>query len=121
MGPDAGAPLAAQIDVDKRQAPQHSELGGKSPIAVFDDVDIDKAPVYNIGCFWTNDQIYSATSRLILHVNVSGRGGNYTNTYGLVVYGISGTSKKESAEKRKRSSKTQEEDNVEEGASVESE
>uniref|UniRef100_A0A804P4N8 Aldehyde dehydrogenase domain-containing protein n=1 Tax=Zea mays TaxID=4577 RepID=A0A804P4N8_MAIZE len=44
------------------------ELGGKSPIVVFDDVDIDKAVEWTLfGCFWTNGQICSATSRLLIH------------------------------------------------------
>jgi len=48
------------------------ELGGKSPILVFDDVDIDKAVEWTIfGCFWTNGQICSATSRLLLHENIA--------------------------------------------------
>ncbi|GJX56854.1 valine--tRNA ligase, chloroplastic/mitochondrial 2 isoform X1 [Tanacetum coccineum] len=91
-----------------------SELGGKSPIVVFDDVDIDKARVYTIWLLL--DQRPKLQCNISSHTTyVSGLGGNYTNTYGLVVYGVSRTSKKESAEKRKRSSKTQEEDNVEEG------
>ncbi|KAI7754093.1 hypothetical protein M8C21_009608 [Ambrosia artemisiifolia] len=48
------------------------ELGGKSPIVVFDDVDIDKAVEWALfGCFWTNGQICSATSRLILHESIA--------------------------------------------------
>ncbi|AQK60685.1 DNA binding protein [Zea mays] len=62
LGPDAGAPLSAHPDVDKvaftgsfetgkkimasaapMVKPVTLELGGKSPIVVFDDVDIDKA------------------------------------------------------------------------------
>ncbi|GJR87768.1 betaine aldehyde dehydrogenase [Tanacetum coccineum] len=62
LGPDAGAPLAAHADVDKiaftksndigskiitvaAQNVKHVtlELGGNSPIVVFDDFDIDKA------------------------------------------------------------------------------
>ncbi|GKB22453.1 valine--tRNA ligase, chloroplastic/mitochondrial 2 isoform X1 [Tanacetum coccineum] len=118
-----------------------SELRGKSPIAVFNDVDIDKARVYNIWLLL--DQRPNLQCNNSSHTTyVSGCGGNYTNTYGLVVYGVCGTSKikntlpkkniqkdkekmkakpKQSVEKRKRSSKSQEEDNVEEGASVESE
>ncbi|GJZ17774.1 betaine aldehyde dehydrogenase [Tanacetum coccineum] len=110
-----------------------SELGGKSPIVVFDDVDIDKARVYNIWLLL--DQRPNLQCNISSHTTyVSGCGGNYTNTYGLVVYGVCGTSKikntlpkkniqkdkekmkakpKQSVKKRKRSSKTQEEDNGE--------
>ncbi|PWZ52025.1 Betaine aldehyde dehydrogenase 2 [Zea mays] len=61
LSPDAGAPLSAHPDVDKvaftgsfetskkimasaapMVKPVTLELGGKSPIVVFDDVDIDK-------------------------------------------------------------------------------
>ncbi|OEL14768.1 Betaine aldehyde dehydrogenase 2 [Dichanthelium oligosanthes] len=61
LGPDAGAPLAAHPDVDKvaftgsfetgkkimaaaapMVKPVTLELGGKSPIVVFDDVDVEK-------------------------------------------------------------------------------
>jgi hypothetical protein len=45
------------------------ELGGKSPIIVFDDADVEKAVEWAMfGAFWTNGQICSATSRLLLHV-----------------------------------------------------
>nr|GEZ84770.1 betaine aldehyde dehydrogenase [Tanacetum cinerariifolium] len=91
LGPDAGAPLAAHPDVDKiaftgssatgskimtaaaqNVKPVTLELGGKSPIVVFDDVDIDKAVEWALfGCFWTNGQICSATSRLILHESIA--------------------------------------------------
>ncbi|PWZ25997.1 hypothetical protein Zm00014a_028260 [Zea mays] len=87
LGPDAGAPLSAHPDVDKvaftgsfetgkkimasaapMVKPVTLELGGKSPIVVFDDVDIDKAVEWTLfGCFWTNGQICSATSRLLIH------------------------------------------------------
>ena len=44
------------------------ELGGKSPIVVFDDVDIDAAVEWIMfGVFWTNGQICSSTSRLLIH------------------------------------------------------
>ncbi|PHU12762.1 hypothetical protein BC332_19692 [Capsicum chinense] len=48
------------------------ELGGKSPIVVFDDIhDLDIAVEWTLfGCFWTNGQICSATSRLILHETI---------------------------------------------------
>ncbi|XP_076960534.1 aminoaldehyde dehydrogenase 2, peroxisomal-like isoform X1 [Bidens hawaiensis] len=91
LGPEAGAPLASHHDVDKiaftgssatgskimtaaaqNVKPVTLELGGKSPIVVFDDVDIDNAVEWTLfGCFWTNGQICSATSRLILHESIA--------------------------------------------------
>ncbi|KAK7330443.1 hypothetical protein VNO77_24637 [Canavalia gladiata] len=91
LGPEAGAPLAAHPDVDKIAftgssatgskimtaaaqlvKPVSLELGGKSPIIVFEDVDLDKAVEWTIfGCFWTNGQICSATSRLIIHESIA--------------------------------------------------
>ncbi|THU47365.1 hypothetical protein C4D60_Mb09t14730 [Musa balbisiana] len=48
--------------------PVSLELGGKSPIIVFEDVEVEKAVEWTLfGCFWTNGQICSATSRLLLH------------------------------------------------------
>ncbi|XP_042406603.1 betaine aldehyde dehydrogenase 1, chloroplastic-like [Zingiber officinale] len=92
LGPEAGAPLASHPHVDKIAftgstdtgrkimtaaaqvvKPVTLELGGKSPIIVFDDVEIDKAVEWTLfGCFWTNGQICSATSRLLVHENISG-------------------------------------------------
>lgn len=91
FGPEAGAPLASHPHVDKIAftgssatgskimtaaaqlvKPVTLELGGKSPIVVFDDVDIDKAVEWTIfGCFWTNGQICSATSRLLVHESIA--------------------------------------------------
>ncbi|KAG0529016.1 hypothetical protein BDA96_05G062100 [Sorghum bicolor] len=91
LGPDAGAPLSGHPDVDKvaftgsfetgkkimaaaapMVKPVTLELGGKSPIVVFDDVDIDKAVEWTLfGCFWTNGQICSATSRLLIHTKIA--------------------------------------------------
>ncbi|KVI06378.1 betaine aldehyde dehydrogenase, chloroplastic [Cynara cardunculus var. scolymus] len=91
LGPEAGGPLASHPDVDKiaftgsnatgskimiaaaqNVKPVTLELGGKSPIVVFDDVDIDKAVEWALfGCFWTNGQICSATSRLIVHEKIA--------------------------------------------------
>ncbi|XVE57070.1 hypothetical protein DITRI_Ditri04bG0062300 [Diplodiscus trichospermus] len=88
LGPEAGAPLASHSHVDKiaftgstatgvkimtaaaqMVKPVSLELGGKSPIVVFEDVDIDKAIEWTLyGCFYTNGQICSATSRLIVHI-----------------------------------------------------
>ncbi|CAK9330175.1 unnamed protein product [Citrullus colocynthis] len=91
FGPEAGAPLASHPHVDKIAftgsgatgskimtaaaqlvKPVTMELGGKSPIVVFDDVDLDKAAEWTaFGCFWTNGQICSATSRLLVHENIA--------------------------------------------------
>lgn len=91
LGPEAGASLASHPVVDKIAftgssatgskimlaaaqlvKPVTLELGGKSPIVVFEDVDLDKAAEWTLfGCFWTNGQICSATSRLIIHENVA--------------------------------------------------
>ena len=54
--------------------PVSLELGGKSPIIVFEDVDLDKAAEWTLfGCFWTNGQICSATSRLIVHESIAAK------------------------------------------------
>ncbi|KAI4326674.1 hypothetical protein MLD38_031962 [Melastoma candidum] len=91
LGPEAGAPLASHPHVDKiaftgstatgtrimtvaaqMVKPVSLELGGKSPIVIFEDVDLDKAAEWTIfGCFWTNGQICSATSRLIVHESIA--------------------------------------------------
>ncbi|CAN1179818.1 Aminoaldehyde dehydrogenase ALDH10A8, chloroplastic [Linum perenne] len=91
LGPEAGAPLAAHPNVDKIAftgssatgsrimtaaaklvKPVSMELGGKSPIIVFEDVDLDKAAEWTaFGCFWTNGQICSATSRLLVHESIA--------------------------------------------------
>ncbi|KAF3622792.1 hypothetical protein FXO38_31091 [Capsicum annuum] len=44
------------------------ELGGKSPIVVFDDIhDLDIAVEWTLfSCFWTNGQIFSSTSHFII-------------------------------------------------------
>nr|QCI61346.1 Aldehyde dehydrogenase [Crocus sativus] len=93
LGHEAGAPLASHPHVDKIAftgstetgkkimtaaaqlvKPVSLELGGKSPIVVFEDVDIEKAVEWTLfGCFWTNGQICSATSRLILHENIANK------------------------------------------------
>ncbi|KAI3901661.1 hypothetical protein MKW92_053498, partial [Papaver armeniacum] len=91
LGPEAGAPLAAHPHVDKISftgstatgsrimtaasqlvKPVTLELGGKSPIVIFEDTDLDKAAEWTMfGCFWTNGQMCSATSRLIVHENIA--------------------------------------------------
>ncbi|CAG9464372.1 unnamed protein product [Pedinophyceae sp. YPF-701] len=96
-GPAAGAPLAAHRHVAKvsftgsvasggavaRAAaanaaggprPATMELGGKSALIVFDDADVDNAVEWCMfGCFWTNGQICSATSRLLVHESIADR------------------------------------------------
>ncbi|CAI9112536.1 OLC1v1012997C2 [Oldenlandia corymbosa var. corymbosa] len=91
LGTEAGAALASHPHVDKIAftgssatgskimlaaaqlvKPVTLELGGKSPIVVFEDVDLDKAVEWTLfGCFWTNGQICSATSRLIVHESIA--------------------------------------------------
>lgn len=91
LGPEAGASLVSHPDVDKIAftgssatgskimtaaaplvKPVTLELGGKSPIVVFEDVDLDKAAEWTLfGCFWTNGQICSATSRLVVHESIA--------------------------------------------------
>lgn len=47
------------------------ELGGKSPFVVFDDVHIGEAVEWIMfGAFWTNGQICSSTSRVLLHEKI---------------------------------------------------
>jgi len=92
-GPSAGEPLTKHVAVDKiaftGSVPTGSrimhaaadeikkislELGGKSPIIVFDDVDIKEAVEWVMfGCFWTNGQICSATSRLLVHESIASK------------------------------------------------
>ncbi|KAL6318977.1 hypothetical protein AAG906_001450 [Vitis piasezkii] len=91
LGTEAGAPLASHPHVDKISftgspvtgskimtaaaqlvKPVSLELGGKSPILVFEDVDLDKAAEWTaFGCFWTNGQICSATSRLLVQESIA--------------------------------------------------
>ncbi|KAH9608514.1 hypothetical protein KSS87_014336 [Heliosperma pusillum] len=48
------------------------ELGGKSPIIVFDDAELDKAAEWTaFGCFCTTGQNCSATSRLLVHESIA--------------------------------------------------
>ncbi|KAJ9683562.1 hypothetical protein PVL29_019226 [Vitis rotundifolia] len=93
LGPEAGAPLASHPHVDKIAftgstatgikimtaaaqmiKPISLELGGKSPILVFEDVDLDNAIEWTLyGCFPNNGQICSATSRLLVHENIAAK------------------------------------------------
>ncbi|MCO5592683.1 hypothetical protein L7F22_046686 [Adiantum nelumboides] len=93
LGQEAGAPLAGHPTLDKvaftgsaatgrsvmmaaaqNTKPVTMELGGKSPIIVFDDVDIRKAVEWVMfGCFWTNGQICSATSRLLVQESIASK------------------------------------------------
>jgi betaine-aldehyde dehydrogenase len=86
LGALAGARLAAHPDVRKlaftgsvptgisvaaaaaREVKSISlELGGKSPIVIFDDADIEQAVEWVMfGIFWNQGQVCSATSRLIV-------------------------------------------------------
>ncbi|PKA48836.1 Betaine aldehyde dehydrogenase 2, mitochondrial [Apostasia shenzhenica] len=91
LGSEAGASLASHHLVDKiaftgsaetgrkimtaaaqEIKPVSLELGGKSPIIIFEDVDIEKAVEWTLfGCFWTNGQICSSTSRLLLQESIA--------------------------------------------------
>lgn len=86
-GAEAGAALVAHGDVDKisftgstatgqgimRQAADRItrislELGGKSPVVVFDDADLERAvPGVGMGIFANSGQVCAAGSRLFLH------------------------------------------------------
>lgn len=48
------------------------ELGGKSPAIVFDKTNIERTVEWVMfGCFWTNGQICSATSRLLVKEDIA--------------------------------------------------
>lgn len=50
------------------------ELGGKSPLIVFDDAEIDSAVAWIMfGIFWNQGQVCSATSRLIVEHSIAPR------------------------------------------------
>jgi betaine-aldehyde dehydrogenase len=90
-GADCGAALVAHPMVDKisftgsntvgrlvmraaaeRFVPVTLELGGKSPIIVFDDYDLDRAADLIIGGIFTNcGQVCSATSRLLVDQKIA--------------------------------------------------
>ena len=93
LGLSVGEPLVNHADVDKvaftgsvptgarigqacGKLVRHCtlELGGKSAILVFDDSDVEAAVEWIMfGCFWTNGQICSATSRLLLQEGIAAR------------------------------------------------
>lgn len=86
LGPDAGQPLVEHPHIDKLaftgSVPTGSrimamaakdiktvslELGGKSPMVVFEDCDIEKAVEWIMfGIFWNQGQVCSATSRVLV-------------------------------------------------------
>lgn len=90
FGPEAGAPLVAHPDVHKvaftgsvptgraimKSAAEDIkkislELGGKSPALVFDRKNIERTVEWVMfGVFWTNGQICSSTSRLLVHEDI---------------------------------------------------
>ena len=90
-GADAGAHLASHPDVRKlaftgsvptgiavasaaaRDVKSISlELGGKSPIVIFDDADIEQAVEWVMfGIFWNQGQVCSATSRMIVEKGIA--------------------------------------------------
>lgn len=91
LGAAVGAPLAAHPRIQKisftgsnatgrlvaaaaarNLTPCSLELGGKSALIVFEDTDLDKAVEWAMfGCFWTNGQICSSTSRLLVQESVA--------------------------------------------------
>ncbi|WP_295556820.1 aldehyde dehydrogenase family protein [uncultured Hyphomicrobium sp.] len=93
LGRDAGAALSAHPDVRKLaftgSVPTgiavataaakdvkglSLELGGKSPIVVFDDADLEQVVEWVMfGIFWNQGQVCSATSRLIAQSGIAGR------------------------------------------------
>ncbi|KAG6499960.1 hypothetical protein ZIOFF_039774 [Zingiber officinale] len=94
LGPEAGAPLASHPHVDKIAftgstdtgrkimtaaaqvvKPVTLELGGKSPIIVFDDVEIDKA-FANI--FWLNGDCWIISDKKLLN-------GHFLGAFGQMV------------------------------------
>ncbi len=90
LGPDAGQPLTEHPLVDKLaftgSVPTGSrimataardiktislELGGKSPMVVFEDADIDEAVEWILfGIFWNQGEVCSATSRVMIHEDI---------------------------------------------------
>eukprot|EP00123_Amoebidium_parasiticum_P015337 comp22910_c0_seq1/m.36246 comp22910_c0_seq1/g.36246 ORF comp22910_c0_seq1/g.36246 comp22910_c0_seq1/m.36246 type:complete len:506 (-) comp22910_c0_seq1:565-2082(-) len=90
LGPEAGQPLADHVDVDKlsftgsiatgkkvmhaaaeRVAGVSLELGGKSPMIVCPDADLDATLDWVLfGIFQNSGQVCSATSRLLVHKDV---------------------------------------------------
>eukprot|EP00873_Tetraselmis_striata_P021256 jgi/Tetstr1/441520/TSEL_029750.t1 len=86
LGAEAGAALASHPDVTKvaftgstatgrsvalaaaqNLRPTSLELGGKSPLVIFEDADVDAAVEWAMfGAFWTNGQICTATSRVLV-------------------------------------------------------
>lgn len=93
LGAEAGARLAAHPDVRKvaftgsvptgiavaaataRDVKSVSlELGGKSPIVVFDDADLEQAVEWvMVGIYFNQGQVCSATSRLIVQSAIAGK------------------------------------------------
>eukprot|EP00877_Chromochloris_zofingiensis_P013539 jgi/Chrzof1/8439/Cz03g10210.t1 len=93
LGQDAGAPLSAHPAIakvaftgsgptGKRVAlaaannlrPASMELGGKSALIIFDDAELDKAVEWVMfGAFWTNGQICSSTSRILVQERIAER------------------------------------------------
>lgn len=90
LGKDAGGPLSNHPGIDKLSftgsvptarmimaaaalGPRaiSLELGGKSPLIVFEDADINSAVDWIItGILWGSGQVCSATSRVLIHANI---------------------------------------------------
>jgi betaine-aldehyde dehydrogenase len=67
---DTGRRVMAACARDVR--PVSLELGGKSVLVVFDDAPLEQAVEWAMfGCFWTNGQICSATSRVLVQAGIA--------------------------------------------------
>jgi aminomuconate-semialdehyde/2-hydroxymuconate-6-semialdehyde dehydrogenase len=91
LGPEAGAPLAAHPDLARvcftgsvatgrlvaaaagaQLTPVSLELGGKSPLLVFADADLDLAVAYAVGQYDNAGQVCLAGTRLLVDEQVAG-------------------------------------------------
>ncbi|KAK9715304.1 hypothetical protein RND81_06G156000 [Saponaria officinalis] len=91
FGPTAGAAMASHMDIDKisftgstevgslvMQAsaksnlkPVSLELGGKSPLIIFDDADVDEAVTLALkGCLYNKGEICVASSRVLVQEGI---------------------------------------------------
>lgn len=90
LGPDAGAPISTHDGIDKisftgsvptaQKIMQGAalgpraislELGGKSPLVVFEDAEVNSAVDWILtGILWGSGQVCSATSRVLLHKDI---------------------------------------------------
>eukprot|EP00775_Hariotina_reticulata_P006904 gene6904-7120_t len=70
-GPTAGAAIVEHPDIDKTLKSVTLELGGKSPVVVCSDVDVDKAVAdTHFALFFNHGQCCAAGSRLFVHESI---------------------------------------------------